>query len=582
MSDSEQVTEKPPARSGSSGNISRASTLEVSSIESVDGINVEYQQDEDHDRHLTPVVSLGPSLARRVTSVGTTGTSDPNFEVDWENQADPNNPQNWSFNYKCLSIFGLSWNTTVVVLYSTSYTAATAEISREFNISETIVTLGLTFYLVGLAVGSLFMAPLSEIYGRKPVAVGSLLFFLLLIIPCGLGTSITGIIIARFFNAVAGSVMISSAPGMVSDMVSDERRSLALSVWSIGPLNGPVLGPIIGGFVTQYLGWRWTNWVVMMLSGVGLVLAIFTKESYAPALLRRKAVKLRKETDDSRWWSRYDQKQAIMEVLRVNLSRPFTMALTEPICIFWNVYLSLIYAILYLCFVAYPIVFREIRGWSVAMSGLAFIGIGIGGLLVVAVEPLLRRMINSHKPDPETGKPPPEAMVSVVCIAALFAPIGELWFAWTCSPASIHWSIPIISGIVFGAGNNGVFIYAQSYISHSYGVYTASAMAGNAVVRSVMGGVFPLIGPYLYRGLGPNWAGTLLTGLEILILPIPFVFYRYGYKIRMKSVLIRRMQEEKKRLEGKRSTVQKQPLNLGDQNTGGMLEPGFEKAKEHV
>lgn len=90
--------------------------------------------------------------------------------------------------------------------------------------------------------------------------------------------------------------------------------------------------------------------------------------------------------------------------------------------IFWNIYIAVVYAMLYLCFVAYPIIFSEIRGWSSGMTGLAYIGLGIGGFVTIASEPLLRRMINSHKPDPETGKPPPESMVSVVCIAAILVP----------------------------------------------------------------------------------------------------------------------------------------------------------------
>ena len=77
-------------------------------------------------------------------------------------------------------------------------------------------------------------------------------------------------------------------------------------------------------------------------------------------------------------------------------------------------------------------------------------------------------MINSHKKDPETGKVPPEAMVSVVCIAAVLAPVGELWFAWTCVPP-VHWIWPILAGIPFGAGNTAVFIYASNYLAHSYG-----------------------------------------------------------------------------------------------------------------
>jgi len=60
--------------------------------------------------------------------------------------------------------------------------------------------------------------------------------------------------------------------------------------------------------------------------------------------------------------------------LRINLSRPFVMTVTEPICIFWDLYIALIYGILYLCFVAYPIVFTELRGWSPGFTGLSFCG----------------------------------------------------------------------------------------------------------------------------------------------------------------------------------------------------------------
>ncbi|EAW08090.1 MFS transporter [Aspergillus clavatus NRRL 1] len=496
-----------------------------------------------------------PSLTRRVTSIGTTGTTDPNFEVDYEDDDDQANPKNWSFAYKAMAVAILSYNTLIIVLHSTSYTSGVGVIASEFNASETIVTLGLTFYLIGLAIGSMFMAPMSEIYGRKPVSIGCLAIFTVLIIPCALSKSIESLIVVRFIGAFFGSVMISSAPGMVADLVQDDQRALAMSIWSLGPVNGPVLGPIIGGFVTQYLGWRWMNWIALILSAVALVLACIMRETYSPIILQRKAAKLRKETGDSRWWSRYDQKMGFGELLKVNLGRPFVMAVTEPICIFWNIYIAIVYGILYLCFTAYPIVFRQIRGWSLGLSGLAFLGIGTGCVITISCEPLIRRMINSHKIDPETGKVPIEAMVSVVCISAVLIPAGELWFAWTCAPASIPWIVPILAGVLFGTGNTGVFIYASNYLAQSYGVYAASAMAGNSVIRSVLGGVLPLVGSYMYAGIGPNWSGTLLGLLEVAIIPIPFIFYKYGYKIRRKSALIMRMQMDQARLDGKRKKL---------------------------
>ncbi len=144
-------------------------------------------------------------------------------------------------------------------------------------------------------------------------------------------------------------------------------------------------------------------------------------------------------------------------------------------------------------------------------------------MIVIVCEPLIRKWINSHKPDPESdnGSPPPEAMVCVVCLAAILIPCGEIIFAWTCTP-NVHWIAPIIAGVPFGAGNAAVFIYASNYLVSSYDIYAASALAGNAVLRSMMGATLPLAGPSMYRTLGANWAGTLLGLLEAACIPIPF------------------------------------------------------------
>ena len=105
--------------------------------------------------------------------------------------------------------------------------------------------------VIGIAIGSVVLAPLSEMYGRRPIYLASLLLFTVLIIPCGLAASLPEVVIVRFFGALAGSAMIANSPGTVSDIVNDEYRALAFSIWSIGPFNGPTFGPIIGGFSTQ-------------------------------------------------------------------------------------------------------------------------------------------------------------------------------------------------------------------------------------------------------------------------------------------------------------------------------------------
>jgi len=199
---------------------------------------------------------------------------------------------------------------------------------------------------------------------------------------------------------------------------------------------------------------------------------------------------------------------------------------------------------LYLCFVAYPLIYTSLRGWSEGLTGLAFVGIGLGTILAIVTEPLARRVVNSHKKDPETGRVFPEASIAIVCFASILCPIGQLWFSWTSVPVTIHWIWPILAGIPFGAGNSLVFIYASNYIAGSYGIYAASALAGNSVIRSLFGGTLPLAGPAMYSKLSPQWAGTLLGLTQVALIPIPFVFYKWGDKIRAKSPLIKQMRED--------------------------------------
>jgi MFS family permease len=139
-------------------------------------------------------------------------------------------------------------------------------------------------------------------------------------------------------RAVFGAAMVSNSPGTIVDISEEEYRALCMSLWSIAPLNGPVTGPLIGGFVYQYLGWRWDNWLVMILAGVAFLLMLTCKETYGPAILKAEAKRRRKELDDERWWSRYDQRISTFQLVKLNLSRPFILSFTEPILWFFNIW----------------------------------------------------------------------------------------------------------------------------------------------------------------------------------------------------------------------------------------------------
>lgn len=175
------------------------------------------------------------------------------------------------------------------------------------------------------------------------------------------------------------------------------------------------------------------------------------------------------------------------------------------------------------------------------MTGMCYLGIGAGIVLAVAVEPLIRRTMQIRFKDPQTNKVSPEAVAVIMVIGSLLTPIGQFGFAWTCLPRSIHWIVPILFGIPFGAGNTLCFIYSSSYLGQVYTVYAASAMASNAVIRSIFGAVLPLAGAKMYESLSPQMAGTVCGVLLVLMIPIPFTFWRYGDRFRKRSKTVKEL-----------------------------------------
>lgn len=74
-----------------------------------------------------------------------------------------------------------------------------------------------------------------------------------------------------------------------------------------------------------------------------------------------------------------------------------------------------------------------------------------------------------------------------------------------------------------------------TFLVESYPLYAASALAANSFARSAFAAVFPLFGLQMYNKLGYQWATSLLGFLVLACAPFPYLFYRYGRRIRQHS-----------------------------------------------
>lgn len=203
-------------------------------------------------------------------------------------------------------------------------------------------------------VGPMAFAPMSEMFGRKPIYVSTLFVAVIFIIPCAVAKNFATLVVCRAIDGIAFSAPMTLVGGTLADLWKNEERGVPMAAFSAAPFLGPAIGPLVGGFLGEGKGWRWLYWLQLILSGVVWLLITFTMpETYTPTLLAQRAKKLRKTENDQRYVTEYDlDARPIGERLRLVLIRPFQLLFLEPIVLFLSIYMSVLYGLLYMFFVA--------------------------------------------------------------------------------------------------------------------------------------------------------------------------------------------------------------------------------------
>ena len=341
----------------------------------------------------------------------------------------------------------------------------------------------------------------------------------------------------RFITGLVGSPVLATGGATIADIYAPQKQAYGIGIWGISAIFGPAMGPLIGGFAAESKGWKWTIWELMWLSGFCFVfLFFFLPETSSSNILYRRALRIRNLTHDPKIKCEPEIEAEGMSGKEIGMMvfvRPFTLSFTEPICFLLNLYLALIYGLLYLWFEAFPIVFFEIYHFSLGMEGLAFLGILIGSFIIMV--PFFWYNYKYVEPQFEAeGRLRTEIRLQPALVGAFLIPVCLFWFGWSAR-GSVHWIMPIIGSSLFSMGGFLLFMAVLAYLGDAYPKYVASVFAGNDLMRSAFGAAFPLFANAMYRKLGVDWASSLLGFLSIAFVPIPFVLYYYGGRIRAAS-----------------------------------------------
>lgn len=302
---------------------------------------------------------------------------------------------------------------------------------------------------------------MSELYGRSIVYHVSNVGFVAFLVACALAPDLNSLVVFRFFCGCFGASPLTNGGGSIADIIRQEKRGSAMAAFSIGPLLGPIIGPVAGGFLTEAKGWRWVFWVLAMVAGaVTVAMLLLMRETYAPVILQRKTARLRKETGNELLRSKLDIGLSPRDHFYRSIIRPLKMLIRSPIVALFAVYIAVVYGYLYLMFTSMTQVFQETYHFSTSITGLVFLGMGVGSMAGLAYFSTTSDRYIQKMSKKEGQGMKPEYRLKQLPVGAFLLPGGFFLYGWTAQ-YHVHWIVPIIGTGVIGMGNIIIFMSLQ-------------------------------------------------------------------------------------------------------------------------
>ncbi|TVY81498.1 putative transporter [Lachnellula suecica] len=447
---------------------------------------------------------------------------------------DPRHPMHWSACKRWGIVTVYCFLQMFVLLTATTYVGVEYTLGKKWGTSPQANTLGQSMFILGNAIGPVFMGPLSDIAGRKWVYVGSILAYALLNLGCAYAVNLPMLVIFMFLIGTAGSTAVSNVAGTISDLFGDiDGAGQAMALFVVSANVGPSLGSPVGAWIdaNPKLGWRWI-FLINVVIGVGFAIIMCFVPETLPSLVILEASKARSNQDGSE----APPEIVVREEWPFVISFTFRIMLTEPIVLVLGLYNGFIYGIMFLYLDGVYDVFAENNHLSIVSANLTYLNFVVGVLVMFAFIPVQTwfyardRRIN--------GINRPEARFITSLVTVWLFPITLIWFGWTSDGKTSYWS-PIIAGGILGFADPLLWLAMLNYITDAYPRYAASAIAAFLIPSFIVAAGMAHLGLLIFERMSTKWAMTTIGLVSIFGCIMVYVIFFFGHFLRKKSILAR-------------------------------------------
>ncbi|RKP36588.1 major facilitator superfamily domain-containing protein, partial [Dimargaris cristalligena] len=404
----------------------------------------------------------------------------------------------------------------VAPLSSTMYLPALNTIQTEMNTTSVMLKLTISLYMVGMGIAPMVWGTLSDTVGRRPIYIISFVIYILACVGCALSNGIGMLLAMRLIQSLGSSSVIAVGAGSLCDLFEAKRRGRALGFFFVGALIGPIIGPTIGGYVSQYLDWRWTFWILAILGGVVLVLiVIFLPETHRGVVAAKYDVRMENVTPPSKSWA-------------FNPLLPLYY-LKYPYVTLTIINISLAYGGLYAMSTSMPASFARVYNLSTSNVGLTYIASGVGNIIGSVAggnfaDFMMHRFRDRMERAQVAAEPHEDGDAPTITIADVPKEqrlTGGVYFCWLMPTCLLifGWLInkhePLAAVLVvqffFGLGMTFIFSAYSTYLVDIFTGRSATITALNNSTRSIWAAVCSVIEDPIETGIGPGWTFTLFA-----------------------------------------------------------------------
>ncbi|KAF2637483.1 MFS general substrate transporter [Massarina eburnea CBS 473.64] len=463
---------------------------------------------------------------------------------------------------KIFIVFLAAWGGFFSPLSANIYFPALTTLSKDYNVSSTLMNLTLTSYMIFQGLAPTIFGDLSDMAGRRPAYIIGFIIYIGANIGLALQDSYAALFILRCVQSSGSSATIALGNGVVADIATSSERGTWMGYVTSGPMIAPALAPILGGLFADFLGWRAIFWFLVIMSVVYMIpfLIAFPEtgrnvvgngsippQGWNMSLLDYLAYRKRLKADGAELTqtTSRDEQRSLAKQRKLRFPNPLgTLRVIKQkdagLLLFYN---SLVYTAFYDVIASAPYLFQEIYHFNELQVGLAFIPFGCGAMFAPMTSGKLmdfnyRRLarkggfpIDKKRGNDMKDFPLEKARLQVAAPQLLIGTAAVLCYGWILEKEP-SLAAPLAMHFLIGLCLTGAFNCMSVMLVDYYPLSPATATAANNLVRCLVGAAGTGIINIMIESMGRGWCFTFIAGVVAVMSPILWILLKWGPKWR--------------------------------------------------